>query len=189
VPAGIAELGLTALAGASVEIALVRNGEVVATTGTDPAFGDGFRTLTIATPQSGNHTIRITNHAAAPADVALSAWVRGDATALVASAAQVSITGKVEVSARTIGAVPATPITRLLVTASDRSGEDQSMYIRESPATACSPARSRTSATVRSCSTSRPTAGRSSAPCRPVWSSPSAATARATTPRSPCRVR
>lgn len=123
VPAGLTTVGVTAVASASLEIAIVKAGVVLATTGTDPAFGADFRTVTLDAPASGSYTIRLTNHGTGSIAASVAAWAEGDATKLVAEAQQVGITGKVRVSAHFEGAPLARPVTRLLADVVDRSGE------------------------------------------------------------------
>ncbi len=121
--AGLSTIGVTAIASPSIELSIVKAGTVLATTGTDPAFGADFRTVTLDAPAAGSYTIRLINHGTTAVDTSTSVWAQGDTTTLVASVTQVGITGKIQVTAHLEGDTLPTPVTRLYVDVVDRSGE------------------------------------------------------------------
>ena len=122
-PEGLTTVGITAVASPSLEIAIVKAGTVVATTGTDPAFGADFRTLTLDAPAAGSYTVRLINHGTAPMDVTSAAWAQGDRTKIVAEVAQVSITGKIRIAAHLEGDALSRPVSYLMAEVFDRTGQ------------------------------------------------------------------
>ncbi|MGE3590434.1 MAG: Ig-like domain-containing protein, partial [Ilumatobacteraceae bacterium] len=124
VPEGVAVLGVSALGAASIEVELVKSGNVIATTGTDPAYGIDFRTLSTSDPASGSWTIRLTNHGTTDVDVPSVVWISGSPTSLEVHAEQIGITGKVLVTATVTGTPPSSPSSYMMATATDHSGRE-----------------------------------------------------------------
>jgi hypothetical protein len=123
VTAGLGAVGVTALGSGSLEVALVRNGVVVATSGVDTNPGALFRTVSAADPATGTWKLRLINHGTTSLDVPLSVWVQGAANTLEAQAEQVNILGKVRVTARITGPALSRTIDHLMIATVDRDGD------------------------------------------------------------------